>query len=154
MRMIKLGILNKLNERLSFYDKQEDYDKATSEDIQDLINFSKIELPDDYVKFLGEVMGVAFVIDDYPTFEFLNVRDILQQDINYPFLKTKLPNILVIGTDLGDYLLFYGYGQEGFGIYACEAGSLSYENSTKISDTITDFIVDGVGFDRLCDLLA
>jgi len=146
-----MKILQKLNVRLSYYDKLEQYEKATEEDIQALKKYSSIELPEDYLNFLREIMGVAFVIDDYPTFEFWLVADILNQKTDYPFLEKNLPNSLVIGTDLGDFLFLYGHGREGFGLYCVENSCAKYENAKKIAKTLTEFLVDGVGFDGCFD---
>lgn len=42
-----MNILQNLNSRLNFYDKCEQYAKATEEDIQKLKSYSSIELPKD-----------------------------------------------------------------------------------------------------------
>lgn len=101
--------------------------------------------------FLKEIMGVALVIDDYPTFEFWCVADILNQKRDYPCLEENLPDSLVIGTDMGDFLFLYGHGKEGFGLYYVENSCVTYEDAKKIANTLTEFLVDGVGFDGCFD---
>jgi hypothetical protein len=58
-----------------------------------------------------------------------------------------LPNSFVIGTDLGDFIFFYGEGNEGFGLYIADEGNLSYDMAKKLSNSLTDFLVKGEGLD-------
>lgn len=146
-----MGILQNLNSRINYYDKCEHYEKATEDDIKALKDYSDIELPEDYLNFLREIMGVSFVIDDYPTFEFWCVNDILNQRRDFPFIEKSLPKSLVIGTDLGDFLFLYGHGKEGFGLYCVESSCASYENAKKIANSLTEFLVEGTGFDGCFD---
>lgn len=49
---------------------------------------------------------------------------------------------------MGDLVYCYGKGKEGFGIYRTEDSSLCFDDMTdKIADTLTDFLVRGVGID-------
>lgn len=83
--------------------------------------YSSIQIPEDYLDFLREIMGVAFVIEDYPTFEFWSIEDILKQKRDFPCIESALPDSLLIGTDLGDFLMFYGEGNELYGLYFVES---------------------------------
>jgi len=58
----------------------------------------------------------------------------------------------LIGDDVGDLMYFYGEGDEGFGIYKAEAGALDISDSSKIADSLTDLLVNGVGLDILFTL--
>ena len=53
----------------------------------------------------------------------------------------------MIGNDLGDFVYYYAKGNEGFGLYRDEGGSLCIERAEKIADSLTDFLVKGVGID-------
>lgn len=53
----------------------------------------------------------------------------------------------MIGDDVGDLIYFYGEGNGGFGIYRAEAGALDINDSDKIADSLTEFLVEGVGID-------
>lgn len=64
-----------------------------------------------------------------------------------PIYDDIIDQIWLIGNDLGDLLYFYGNGKDGFGLYVAEAGSLCFEDADKIADTLTDFLVKGVGID-------
>ncbi len=44
-------------------------------------------------------------------------------------------------------MYFYGEGNEGFGIYRAEAGALDIRDSDKIADSLTEFLVNGIGID-------
>lgn len=64
-----------------------------------------------------------------------------------PMYDDIIDQIWLVGNDLGDLLYFYATGKEGFGLYVAEDGALSLEDAEKIADTLTDFLVKGVGFD-------
>lgn len=64
-----------------------------------------------------------------------------------PASQTFLSNAWLFGNDLGDLVYFFGTGKDGFGLYRTFAGPLSLEHAEKISDTLTDFLVNGVGID-------
>lgn len=149
-----MDIIQNLNKRLKLSDETIGYRKATDEDIKKLKTYAKIELPDDYIEFLRQIMGVGcnglgFIIDDSIEFEFWPVDQILYQRTDFPFLEEKLPNGLIIGTDLGDNFLFYGQREEGIALYYVEDGCIGYEYATKIADSLVEFMVNGVGID-LC----
>ena len=60
---------------------------------------------------------------------------------------------LTIGGDVGDLVYCYGKGKDGVGIYRTEEGSLCLdEMADKIADTLTDFLVKGVGIDTALTL--
>ena len=48
---------------------------------------------------------------------------------------------------MGDKVYCYGEGKDGFGIYSIDAGGLGFEYANKIADTLTDFLVKGIGID-------
>ena len=56
-------------------------------------------------------------------------------------------NAWMIGDDLGDFVYYYAEGKDGFGLYRDEAGILCIEKAEKIADSLTDFLVKGIGID-------
>ena len=69
------------------------------------------------------------------------------EEFNQPFNQKFINNVWLFGNDLGDLVYFFGTGKDGFGLYRTSAGCLSFEHAEKISDTLTDFLVNGVGID-------
>ena len=69
------------------------------------------------------------------------------EEFNQTFNQEFISNAWLFGNDLGDLVYFFGTGKDGFGLYRTSAGWLGFENVEKISDTLTDFLVNGVGID-------
>lgn len=70
-----------------------------------------------------------------------------RQEYNEPFNQDFLNNVWLFGDDLGGFVYFFGTGKDGFGLYRTSAGCLSIQHAEKIFNTITEFLVDGIGID-------
>ena len=149
-----MDILKNLNHRLTITEGTACY--GGEEDIKELMEKSPIQLPEDYIEFLksisgGDDVGVSFQVDD--TGHEINIWNAgfameKLEEFYAPFLDDFLKNVWFIGDDLGDLVYCYGKGKEGFGLYCFDAGALGYfEHADKIADTLTDFLVKGVGID-------
>ena len=71
----------------------------------------------------------------------------MQNEFAHSVKENFISKVWFIGDDLGDMVYFYGYGNDGFGVYFVDAGSLGFEYAYKIADTLTDFLVNGAGID-------
>ena len=76
----------------------------------------------------------------------------MQNEFAHPMKENFISKVWFIGDDLGDIVYFYGFGNDGFGIYFVETGSLGFEYASKIADTLTDFLVSGIGIDVITAL--
>ncbi len=153
-----MNIIENINEKLIF-DKDE-ISAGGESDIEEVIRVSPVPLPEDYIEFLRQVSGE----DSYgPEFEvedeglsiwIWSAKMALEksEEFHHPVNQEFLSHAWLFGDDLGDLVYFFGSGKDGFGLYRTSAGRLSLENAEKISDTLTDFLVDGVGIDIATDL--
>jgi len=149
-----MDIIANINQRLSF---DEDSICLGGEDkIEKVMNESPFKLPDDYIEFLrtisgGENTGIAFEVEDEGMDIFIWSAQVAlekrNRDFNYPFNKDFMECSWMVGDDLGGLVFFYGEGKDGFGLYRGSAGGLDYNYADKIADSLTDFLVDGVGID-------
>ncbi len=123
------------------------------EDIKKVIEQSPIQLPEDYLNFLhtisgNEGVGISFLVDQdvdpdstltifiwSAEHSFVKLEEFLYPIPDAEFFKKAW----MIGDDVG--------GKEGFGLYRDEGGSLCIERAEKIADSLTDFLVKGVGID-------
>ena len=148
-----MNIIENINERLDF-DKDEicaDGEK----DIEEIIRVSPVTLPKDYIEFLKQISGEG----SYgPEFEvegeglsiwIWSAKMALEKlrEFDWSFNQKFIRNAWLFGNDLGDLVYFFGEGKDGFGLYRTSAGALGFENAEKISDTLTDFLVNGIGID-------
>lgn len=153
-----MDILGNLNERLTVSGK---VCHGGEEYIKKAVDQSPIKLPDDYINLLKNISGdknpgIAFQVDGKGR-EFF----IWSAELGYDRITTEFDDPLyddftkctwLIGDDVGDLMYFYGEGKEGFGIYITEAGDMDINDSSKIADSLTDLLVNGVGLDILFKL--
>jgi hypothetical protein len=145
-----LEIINKQFE--SIYDDSEmQIVNITSDDIAKVIEFSNMELPDMLLDILKK--GISYgieTIERNKVIQFLNVYDILDDDIYYPHFIKQIKKGIIFGNDLGDGLYFYGEGKDGIGIYVV-GGTVGdyYNNAIKLAVTFEDFFIKGIGIDVL-----
>lgn len=149
-----MDILDKLNERLTIvegrvYHGGEDY-------IKKILRESPVNLPEDYINLLKSISGdenagIAFQVDGGGEEIFIWSAKLAYErrtrEFKLPVYEDFINCAWLIGDDVGDLMFFYGEGKEGFGIYCAEAGDLDINDSAKIADSITEFLVDGVGID-------
>ncbi len=158
-----MNILENLNDRIQIVDGAPGY--GGEDVVKQVVEASSIHLPEDYIEFLKAISGQAddgeenvglefeVEVEDYTlSLWIFSAQHALEKYREYkiysaPIYDDIIDRIWLIGNDLGDLLYFYGDGKDGFGLYVAEAGSLDFEHADKIADTLTDFLVKGVGID-------
>jgi len=149
-----MDIISNLNERLTIVKDRVCH--GGEDKIKKVLIESPVKLPDDYIELLriisgDENSGISFQVDDGGLEIFIwSAKLALEKrnrEFNYPFYKKFMSCTWMLGDDVGDLIYFYGEGNEGFGIYRGEAGGLDYNDADKIADSLTEFLVNGVGID-------
>lgn len=158
-----MNILENLNERIQLVDGDPCY--GGEDIVKQIVETSPIQLPEDYLEFLKAISGsladgeentgleFEVKIEDYMLSLWLfSAQMALLKYTEYkidsaPVYDHIIDRIWLIGNDLGDLLYFYGEGKDGFGLYVAEGGALFLEEADKIADTLTDFLVKGIGID-------
>lgn len=158
-----MNILENLNGRIQILDEEPIY--GGEDAVKQVVETSPIQLPEDYIDFLKSISGQTSDGEENfgPEFEvevgdhtlslwIFSAQHALEKYREYkidsaPIYDDIIDQIWLIGNDLGDLLYFYGNGKDGFGLYVADGGSLCFEDADKIADTLTDFLVKGVGID-------
>lgn len=154
-----MDIIKNLNSRLTI--SSVGIAPGGEEDVKEIVEESPIQLPEDYLNFLhtisgNEKNGIAFWVDK--SIDPDSTLTIFIWSASYSLdkldeLSEAIPedeffdNAWMIGDDLGDFVYYYAEGKEGFGLYRDEAGILCIEKAEKIADSLTDFLVKGIGID-------
>ena len=155
----QVSIIDNINKQLKF-DKDEVY-PGGKEIIKQIVEKAPIQLPADYYEFLscisgtGNIGSIEFEIEsddedigNIPICLWSANRALsMQNEFAHSMKENFISKVWFIGDDLGDMVYFYGFGNDGFGVYFVEAGSLGFEYAYKIADTLTDFLVNGAGID-------
>lgn len=148
-----MNIIKNINKRLT-YDKSE-ICAGGEKDIEEIMRVSPISLPEDYIEFLKQISGEGsygpeFEVDgDGPSIWIWSAEMALEklEEFDLPSDDEFISKVWMFGNDLGDLVYFFGEGKDGFGLYRTEDGTLDIESAEKIADTLTDFLVNGVGID-------
>ena len=146
----QVSIIDNINKQLKF-DKGEIH-PGGKEVIKQIVDKTPIQLPADYYEFLSCISGTGN-IGSIPICLWSANRALgMQNEFAHPLKENFISKVWFIGDDLGDMVYFYGFGNDGFGVYFLEVGSLGFEYANKIADTLTDFLVNGVGIDVITAL--
>ena len=154
-----MDILKNLNSRLTIDSDLVEIVPGGEEDIKEVIEQSPIQLPEDYLNFLHAISGskkscITFLVDKSDdstlSISIWSARyslEALEEFSDSISDDEFFDNAWMIGDDLGDFVYYYAEGKEGFGLYRDEAGILCIEKAEKIADSLTDFLVKGIGID-------
>jgi len=149
-----MDIISNLNERLTIVEGGVCHGGEGK--IKKVLSESPVKLPDDYIEFLriisgDENLGIGFEVDaDGSEIYIWSAEFALKkksEDFSHPIYKDFMECSWLLGDDLGGLVYFYGEGNEGFGLYRGSAGGLDYNYADKIADSLTDFLVNGIGID-------
>lgn len=148
-----MNIIENINERLTF--DEDEICAGGEKEVEEIIRISPVALPEDYIEFLKQISGEGsygpeFEVEDEGTSIWIwsaNMALEKSEEFDQPFNKEFTGSAWLFGNDLGDLVYFFGTGKDGYGLYRTSAGSLDIKNAEKISDTLTDLLVDGVGID-------
>lgn len=148
-----MNIIENINKKLAF--DEEEICAGGENDIEEIIRVSPVTLPEDYIEFLKQVSGEdsygpEFEVEDEGSSIWIwSAKMALEklEEFNQPFNQKFISKAWLFGNDLGDLVYFFGTGKDGFGLYRTSEGWLDFENAEKISDTLTDFLVKGIGID-------
>lgn len=140
-----MHILKKLNE-IFVLETQEP--PATKEAIQELKNFSSIDVPFDYLEVIQHSTNAEFNVNNEIYIRIWGPADCIEINEAHNIQK-YIPNSLAIGDDEGGKSLLYADGNEGFGLYIVDFGDLDIEEAIKISYSLKTMLVDGMGVEEL-----
>jgi len=149
----KMMITDNLNEAFEnlYEDEKIIIDTITEENMKELIQYANIEVPDFFLEFLKTGMLYGFEIKQTSViFQLLRLSDILNTDRDYIGFKEDVESGIIVGTDLGGSIYYYGKGKSDTGLYVAYEGAGNYYNEAiKFADTFEDFLIEGKGIDIL-----
>ncbi|MEJ2044015.1 MAG: SMI1/KNR4 family protein [Reinekea sp.] len=136
-----MSLLYKLNSRFRVGASE----PASSEtDLQDLKEFSQIELPADFVSIVREKTEVEILVDNNKYFRIWSPSGCIEMNEEYE-VQNHIPNSLAIGDDEGGSALILMTGNKGFGLYKVGFGDLDTDDAEYISASLEELLVSGVG---------
>lgn len=140
-----MDILNNLNEQYEIVSSEP---ASSEEQIQQLIEFSEIKVPEEYINIIRQQTELSIRIRScsYECYIYIeSAAECINLNESYEIQKW-IPDSLAIGTDEGLHLLIYATGSKGFGIYAVEY-TFDMKNSIYLSDSLESLLIHADGID-------
>ncbi len=143
-------MINRLNERFSIVEKESI--KSGKVGISEVCAKSPFKLPDDYISFLECISGEngsGFYLEADGWFPLVlySAEEALSKMQDYDLYAD---DVWIIGDDMGDAAYLYKKDERGTAIYyEDDLGALGAPDNElkKVADTLTDFLINGIGID-------
>lgn len=140
-----MNILQTLNSKLKIETSES---AASSDAINRLKQFSKIELPFDYCEIVSEMTEIEILVDNDRYFRIWSPDGCIEMNEAYQ-IQHYIPSSLAIGDDEGGSALIIMIGNKGFGLYKVDFGDLGFDDAEFISSSLRSLLIDGVGLDKI-----
>ncbi|GKV56652.1 hypothetical protein NCCP2222_25990 [Sporosarcina sp. NCCP-2222] len=136
-----MNLLNNISSEFTI-----DARKSPSKDdeIKELQDFSKIDIPTDYINIIQQASDVEINISNQKYIRIWGAFGCKEMNEAYEVHK-YLPNSLAIGDDEGGGALIYIQGKDGFGIYYNRFADLDIEEAVFIAPSLTEILVNNDG---------
>lgn len=138
-----MNIIDKLNSRFRIINSQ---NPACLDEINDLKEFSLIDIPSEYLELIEEKTDIEMRIDNEVYMCIWGAEGCVDMNDSME-VQECLPKSLAIGSDGGSAILAYLFGEKGFGLYLIWEGDLDTDSSVKIANNLNEFLVEGLGID-------
>ncbi len=120
--------------------------KSSDVEIDELIQFSKIDIPTEFIQIIKEKTEIEIQVDDKKYIRIWGASGCIEMNVAYCIQK-YIPNSLAIGDDECCNVLLYAYGHEGFGVYMVSLSDLDIDEMVFVAETLEDFFVNEKGLD-------
>ena len=120
--------------------------KSSDVEIDELIQFSKIDVPEEFIQIIKEKTELEIQVDDKKYIRIWGANGCIEMNAAYSVQK-YIPNSLAIGDDECCNVILYASGHEGFGVYMVSLSDLDVDEMVFIANSLEDFFVKGKGLD-------
>lgn len=121
------------------------YKPASPEkDINDLLNFSQIEIPEDYLDIIREKTEVEINVGQEKYIRIWGADGCIEMNEAYE-IQENIPLSLAIADDEGGNALLYLDGNNGFGLYLIAFNDLDTDELQFVSYSLSDLLLKEIG---------
>ena len=120
--------------------------KSTDTKIDELIRYSKIDVPLEYIEIIKERTELEILVNNEKCIRIWGASGCIEMNSAYHIQK-YIPNSLAIGDDECSNAVLYANGNNGFGVYMVSFGDLDANEMVYIADSLESFFVNDVGID-------
>ena len=120
--------------------------KSTDTEIDELIHYSKIDVPLEYIEIIKERTELELLVNHEKCIRIWGASGCIEMNDAYHIQK-YIPDSLAIGDDECSNAVLYANGSNGFGIYMVSFGDLDVNEMVYIADSLEAFFVKEKGID-------
>lgn len=120
--------------------------KSTDTEIDELIHYSKIDVPLEYIEIIKERTELEILVNNEKCIRIWGASGCIEMNDAYHIQK-YIPDSLAIGDDECSNVVLYANGSNGFGVYMVSFGDLDIDEMIYIADSLEAFFVNEEGID-------
>jgi hypothetical protein len=117
---------------------------SLEKDIKDLMSFSQIEIPEDYLNIIREKTEVEINVGQEKYIRIWGAIGCIEINEAYK-IQENIPSSLAIADDEGGNALLYLDGYNGFGLYLIAFNDLDSDELQFVSYSLSDFLLKEIG---------
>ena len=120
--------------------------KSTDTEIDELIHYSKIDVPLEYIEIIKERTELEILVNNEKCIRIWGASGCIEMNDAYHIQK-YIPDSLAIGDDECSNVVLYANGNNGFGVYMVSFGDLGVDEMIYIADSLEAFFMNEEGVD-------
>ena len=141
-----MNILDNLNEQ---YEIVLSEPASSEEEIQKLIEFSEITVPEEYLNILRQQSEITILVKNCKYKIYIAIRGAaVCIDMNKSLeIQKWIPDSLAFADNGGGIALMYATGLEGFGVYAADFSTIDIKDAVYLSESLERLLIHAEGID-------
>ena len=119
---------------------------SSDEEIKNLVEFSDINIPEDFLEVIRDLTEVEINVDGEKYIRIWGADGCIDMNEAYS-IQDNIPNSLAIADDEGGNALIYTTGARGFGLYVIAFNDLDIDELQYVAGSLSDLLINNVGID-------
>ncbi|WP_252225061.1 SMI1/KNR4 family protein [Clostridium sp. ZBS2] len=119
---------------------------SNEEEIKELIEFSNINIAEDFLEVIRELTEIEINIDEKKYIRIWGADGCIEMNEAYS-IQENIPNSLAIADDEGGNALIYTTGEKGFGLYVIAFNDLDVDELQYVANSLSELLINNVGID-------
>lgn len=119
---------------------------SNDKEIKNLIEFSEIEIPEDFLEIIREQTEIEINVDGKKYIRIWGADGCIEMNEAYN-IQENIPNSLAIADDEGGNALIYATGEKGFGLYVIAFNDLDVDELQYVASSLGDLLIKNIGID-------
>lgn len=126
-------------------------DASTENEINELIRFASIKIPNEYLELIQEQTELEINIRKQKYIRIWGANGCIEMNEAY-FIQKYIPSSLAIGDDEEGNAIIYAEGKNGFGVYVVAFNDLDVNEMIFIAGSLKEILISAKGVEKLIEL--